>query len=227
MKSFCLFLRSWARVPMIPSLSLHSKKPGMKFCKTILPLCLVLILATSAWAAPQGWGVFVTTGAEYLYTRAGAIGIEHGCWDCNGYDRSGINQFNWYCCGACLYCPGFLCTDESAFDAYQQIGDFYDCEGNLLEAGSPWDMWLIIRGTGTIFDGGIGGGEGNGYVVDCQPFWCSPARDCRIFADSSPKLSSCPNGYPFIPSPNPGKNLGKPRKGLCELPSPLVAIPLT
>lgn len=126
----------------------------MRFLKIIICLVLVFNFSSSAWAVPPNWGVFVPTGIQYLGSRAGAIGKEWGCSDCNGYDRTGINHFYWYCCGACLYCPGYLCTDELAFDKYQAIGDYYDCEGNLLEQGSAWGpIWLIIRGTGTIFSG--------------------------------------------------------------------------
>jgi RHS repeat-associated protein len=183
----------------------------MRFKRTVLVLLLGLTFSSSTWAAPPKWGVFVPTGAQYLGSRAGAIGKEWGCSDCNGYDRTGINQFEWYCCGACAYCPGYLCTDESAFDKYQAIGDYYDCEGNILEQGAPWGpIWLIIRGTGTIFSGGIGGTDNNGYVVDCVPTWCSPARDCRIYQDASPQKNYCSNGYPYIPPSNPNANLGVP-----------------
>jgi hypothetical protein len=49
MKSFCLFFMSWVRVSMISGFSLHSKTPGLKFLKTILPLWLALIFAALSW----------------------------------------------------------------------------------------------------------------------------------------------------------------------------------
>jgi RHS repeat-associated protein len=186
------------------------------FKKTILFLFIGLVFAASAWAVPPNWGVFVPTGAQYISSRGGAIGKDWGCSDCGGYDRTAIDHFKWYCCGACVYCPGYLCTDEAAFDLYQVIGNYYDCEGNLLEKGAAgWGRWLIIRGTGTIFSGGIGG-QDEGFIVGCVPTWCSPARDCRIHADMSPQLNSCPYGYPSVPSPTPEKDLGSPRSGGCD-----------
>ena len=125
----------------------------MSVKKTILFFLLGLIFSTSASAVPQNWGVFVPTGAQYLGSRAGAFGKEWGCSDCGGYDRTAIDHFSWYCCGACSYCPGYLCTNDGAFDFYQVIGNYYDCEGNLLESDAPRGFRLaIIRGTGTIFD---------------------------------------------------------------------------
>jgi RHS repeat-associated protein len=188
----------------------------MPFKKTFLFLLPGLFLATSVMAVPANWGLFVPTGAQYLGSRSGAIGKEWGCSDCGGYDRTAIDHFKWYCCGACAYCPGYLCANDSAFDVYQLIGDYYDCEGNLLESGAPRGFRLaIIRGTGTIFDGGIGGGD-EGYIVGCVPTWCSPARDCRIHTDMSPQLNYCPNGHPSVPPQSPEKNFGRPQGNWCD-----------
>ena len=196
----------------------------MRFKKIIMVLLLGLTFCSTAWAQPQGWGVFVPTGAQYLGSRAGAIGKDWGCSDCPyipyGYDMTGIGQFHWYCCGACIYCPGYLCTDEAAFALYQPIGNYYDCEGNLLEQGAARGfIRAIIRGTGTIFNGGIGGND-EGYIVACVPTLCSPAHECRIHDDTSPQLGWCPSGYPAIPPSAPDKNFGVPPNGAWNLGCP-------
>jgi hypothetical protein len=200
-----VFIHSKIRLTIDPSFnSLRTLEPTVRPRKVVLFLLIGFLCASSAWAIPQEWGVFVPTGARYLSTRGGSIGFDWGWQDCNGYDRTGIDHFTWFgCIDLCIWCPGYMCTNDPAFDVWQVVGDYYDCDGNLLEAGSPlgW-LWAIIRGTGTIFDGGIGGHDN--WLPICTPTWCSPARDCRVYEDTEPQLSYCPYGlYPFIPPPVP------------------------
>ncbi len=173
-------------------------------------LLLEILLASPAWGAPENWAIWVPTHAEYAGSTIGKFGDFYLCSD--GYDLTGIDHIGWYCCWW-----GFLCTDDySAFKRYQIRGDYYDCEGNLLEENALyWETtWFIVRGTGTVFSGGIGGRQ-------AQPacYSDSPAEDCRVYVDMTPVRRnwwSC-DSWPAVPPSGgaTGKNLGRPRT--CEL----------
>jgi RHS repeat-associated protein len=99
-----------------------------------------------------------------------------------------------------------------AFDFYNIRGNYYDCNGNLLESDAGMGGgWAVVQGTGTIFGGGIGG---FGTYDLCYLNGVSPAAECRVYIDMTPvKRSSwnC-NPWPAVPTAYPNKNLGRPRK---------------
>ena len=201
-----------------PGLQIRGARPySLAVHAGVIVFLLISLLSSPAWAVPQKWGLFVPTGVQYLGSRDAAMGIDWGWGDCNGYDRSGINHINWsQCIDLCMWCPGYMCSGGSAFDIYQAIGDFYDCDGNLLEQDSAWGYpYAILKGTGTIFDGGIGGigAPGGPTPIVCYVSGCSPALSCRVYSDTSPQINGgyyCPS-YPDILSPYPDRNLGRPR----------------
>jgi len=125
----------------------------MRFKKIIMVLVLGLLFATSAWAQPSNWAVLVPTHAHYNGT-AQADFYSSSIFFCSSWDRTGINQCtNWFCSGI-----GYL-DSTTCFDSYTLVGDYYDCNGTLLQSdaqiGSP-GYYNVVQGTGDIFSGGIG-----------------------------------------------------------------------
>jgi len=99
-----------------------------------------------------------------------------------------------------------MTEDRSAFECYDIIGDYYDCDGNLVEQNAVYESRCVVRETGTVFDGGIGLNQYNECRADQT---CTPATDCRVYYDMSPrKIGTC-STWPAVPSP-PDKNAGRP-----------------
>ncbi len=181
-------------------------------------LVLGLIFATSAWGQPSNWAVRVPTRAQY--TGSGSAGfysdyVNHHFW-CSYWDLTGINHYPWSCC--CAGDPGHLYPGTSpysppwsVFDFYDIRGDYYDCNGNLLESDARiGGGWAVVKGTGTIFGGGIGG---FGTYDLCYLNGVSPAAECRVYLDMTPVKRSptyC-TSWPAVPPPTP-KDAGRPRE---------------
>jgi RHS repeat-associated protein len=192
---------------------------------TIGFLILALIFTSSAWGIPDNWAVFVPKGARYLGSSSDSLGNFWGA----PYDLTGIDHIEWFGCWF-----GHLCTwDTSAFEIYNLEGDYYDCQGNLLEANAPISQWRLVRGTGTIFTGGIGGFETEPVCV-CETGY-PPAKVCRVHEKTAPikRSDSYCEIWPFISNPNGERNLGRPGRDTCEVsgeapeaPSPLVGNPI-
>ena len=181
-------------------------RPG----KTAVVLVVGFLFASSVWGAPANWAVWVPTSARYTHSAGGSFGDFWG----GPYNTAGIDHWYWY---YCWY--GHLCTDQPAFKHYEIRGDYYDCEGNLLEKDAVYwgQTWTVVGGTGTVFNGGIGGGPGSRACFAQETK--TPAIDCRVYVDMSPVKRpgwSC-DTWPSFPEPSasPGKNLGRPRT--CEL----------
>ncbi len=182
----------------------------MRWGRIAIILIVGLCFAKSVLGAPANWAVWVPTHGEYTHSAGGSFGDFGG----GPYDTTGIDHWSWY---YCWY--GHLCTDQPAFDHYRILGDYYDCEGNLLEKDALYwaQTWTVVGGTGTIFDGGIGGGPGARACFAQETK--TPATDCRVYVDMTPVIRpgwSCEE-WPSFPesSQSPGKNLG--RQDSCEL----------
>ena len=189
------------------------KRPGLMVLIVALVTACIVSPFTPALGAPGDWAIWVPTHAHYTHSSGGSFGTMWGF----PYDQSGIIHIDWYGCWF-----GHLCTDDqSAFKHYEIRGDYYDCEGNLLERDATYYNLarVVVRGTGTVFSGGIGGGPGTSPACHST----KPAVECRVYVDTSPRRRShwsC-DPWPFVGPPkdgaNRGKNLGRPRKGMCDL----------
>jgi RHS repeat-associated protein len=189
----------------------------MGFKKIVMFLVLGLIFATSAWAQPSNWAVFVPTREQYNRSGYDSFGNFWG-WP---YDLTGVNHIEWFGCWF-----GHACTnDATAFNYYDILGDYYDCNGNLLQADAIFSGgWAIIRGTGTVLTGGIGGHGSNPACVVNQGE--SPAKLCRVYFDMTPLMRSptyCTT-WPAVSAPA-DKNAGRPNKK-CVFPNQSVGNPI-
>jgi len=173
------------------------------------------MFAASAWGYPPGnWAVFVPTHAQFTGPTYAEF---YSDWDhyhpnCRQWNLSGINHFSWVCC--CAGNGGHLrpaYPPYDYFDCYEIGGDYYDCNGDLLQSDVAYDSGCVVRGTGTVFSGGIGG------KPDCYLEGVTPASECRVFYDTTPVLreGQC-NTFPDVPSSDEEKNSGRPRKDLCD-----------
>jgi RHS repeat-associated protein len=191
----------------------------MRGKKIILPLLLWLTVASTAWGAPGNWAIFVPTHAVL---EQGSIDgsfysdAKHNGGTCDSWDLSGIDHFSWEC--HTQGNPGYLdCSTRNCFDIYSIVGDYYACDGSLVQTDAKWDDRKVVRETGSVFDGGIGCKLSEG---SCYLNFFSPARECRVFYPTQPVKRSenyCPE-WPYIPPASPDKNLGRPRTDLCESP---------
>lgn len=175
-------------------------------------LVLGLVFATSAWAQPSNWAVAVPTHAQC--TGSGSADFYsyyvNNHFFCSLWIKSGIDQFNWACC--CAGNPGFLDPADppyTYFNSYAIAGDYYDCDGNLLQsnavlAGGPY---MVVSGTGSIY-GGIGG---QGTFPSCILTGVTPAAECRVYVDMTPIKNGNCTSWPAVPPPDPAKHLGRPR----------------
>src|SRR4030042_6655992 len=184
----------------------------MRFKRMIIVLCFGLIFATPAWGQPSNWAVFVPTREQYIQSGSDSFGNFWG-WP---YDLTGVNHIQWFGCWF-----GHACTwDTTAFNYYNVLGDYYDCNGNLLQADAIFSGgWAVIRGTGTVLSGGMGGQGSNPVCVVYAGE--APARRCVISFDMTPRKRSptyC-TSWPAV-SPPTGKNLGRPRKCLTHKGAP-------
>jgi hypothetical protein len=125
----------------------------MRFKKVIMVLVLGLIFATSAWAQPSNWAVFVPTHAQ----SNGSGGADfysyyvNNHFFCSLWDKSGIDHFNWTCC--CAGNPGYLDPVDppyAYFDSYTLAGDYYDCDGQLLQSDAARGAPFWVRPFGSL-----------------------------------------------------------------------------
>ena len=118
-----------------------------KFMRSERIVTLVVVgflLASPVWGEPANWAIWVPTHASYTHSEFGSFGTFHG-----DYDLAGIDHISWFKCWW-----GHLCTeDRTAFQFYEIRGDYYDCEGNLLETDRVYyaRKWVVLRETGTVF----------------------------------------------------------------------------
>lgn len=169
----------------------------------------LFVFGTASYAADlSSWGVFVPTNQKIVGTTATDFysDAQNRGYVCSDWDLSGIGHFNWEC--HTHGDPGHLIPTTNAFDVVEIWGDFYDCNGLLLGSGKM-DGYIIVRGTGSAFDGGIGCGKYG--CVDCYLNGLSPARECKVFHPTEPiKRAGYCTEYPAVPSSDKKKNLGKP-----------------
>jgi hypothetical protein len=105
----------------------------------IIVLCFGLFLATSAWGQPSNWAVKVPTRAQYTGSGGASFYSDYvndHFW-CSYWDLTGINHFVWECC--CGGDPGHLephVPPYQYFDFYDILGEYYDCNGNLIESNA-------------------------------------------------------------------------------------------
>ena len=180
----------------------------MRLSKIIAFLLLGLLFASPGWANHDNWAIFVPTTEQYTGSSGNDSFGDYWGW---AYDLTGVDHIQWFSCWL-----GFACTyDSSAFNYYDVLGDYYDCDGNLLESGAVFSGgWGLIRDTGTVLSGGIGGHGSNPVCVVYQGE--APARRCRVYFDMTPvkRMYWTCNPWPLVPPPNPDKDVGHPR---CEL----------
>ena len=194
----------------------------MRVKKITIVLLLGLTFAATAWGQPSNWAIFVPIHAQY--TGSGGAGfysyyVNQHFW-CSLWNKAGIDHFTWICC--CAGNPGYLDPATSPytyFDFYQIRGDYYDCNGNLLQSDAAISSgWGVVQGTGTVFSGGIGG---QGTYPLCNLAGVSPAAECRVYYDMTPQKRSptyC-TSWPAVP-PISDKNLGRPRNEVCPKEDP-------
>ncbi len=191
----------------------------MRFKRILLVLCFGLLFATSAWGQPANWAVFVPTHAQY--TGSGSADfysyyVNYNFW-CSLWNKAGIDHFTWTCC--CAGNPGYLdpaISPYNYFDFYQIRGDYYDCNGNLLQSDAAVSSgWGVVKGTGTVFGGGIGGQGSYPLCILSSMTEAVPATACRVFYDMTPvrRSSNYCTSWPLVPPPDHSKILGKPDNG--------------
>jgi hypothetical protein len=185
----------------------------MGFKKILLIVCFGLLIATSAWAQPSNWAVFVPTGAQYNGSGSADFYSEYvnQHFFCSLWDKSGIDHFVWTCC--CAGNPGYLdpaTPPYTYFDSYSISGNYYDCDGQLLGSGVSAGSYRIVQGTGSGLSGGIGG---SGTYPTCVLTGVSPASECQVYFDMTPvkRSSNYCTTWPSIPlkkrgKPDPCKN---------------------
>jgi RHS repeat-associated protein len=179
----------------------------MRFKKILLVACFGLIFATSAWAQPAGWAIFVPTGAQYNGSASADFYSEYvnqHFW-CSYWDLSGIDHFSWTCC--CAGDPGYLdpaISPYTYFDSFSLVGNYYDCDGQLLGSGVSAGSYMIVQGTGSGCSGGIGG---TGTYPTCTLTGVSPAGECRVYFDWTPvkRSSNYCTTWPSFPIKKTGK----------------------
>jgi hypothetical protein len=186
----------------------------MRFKRILLVICFGLLFATSAWAQPANWAVFVPRGTQSNGSGSAdfySYYVNNGFF-CSLWDKSGIDHFTWTCC--CAGNPGYLdpaVPPYAYFDSYSVAGDYYDCNGQLLGSGTS-GSYMIVQGTGTGFSGGIGGPGTYPACILTSMSSASPASECRVYYDMTPVKRS--PGYcttwPSVPSPDKNKEKGKP-----------------
>lgn len=178
-------------------------------------LSYLLIFTASAWGQPSNWAIFIPTHAQY--TGSGSADfysyyVNHNFF-CSLWDKSGIDHLPWTCC--CAGQPGFLdpAAPYTHFNFYQIRGDYYDCNGNLLQSDATRSSgWGVVKGTGGVFNGGIGGQGTFPLCILSSMTEAVPAKACRVYYDKSPvkRSSNYCSVWPAVPPPDPDKNLGRP-----------------
>ena len=190
----------------------------MRFKRMIIILCFGLFFATSVRGQPSNWAVFVPTGATF--TGSGSADfysyyVNYGFW-CSLWDKSGIDHLPWTCC--CAGNPGYLDPAGPPYDHfnfYQIRGHYYDCNGNLLQSNAPISgNWGVVKRTGTVFSGGIGGLGTYPLCILTSMTDAVPAAACRVHYDMTPVKRggwNC-NPWPAVPSAKMGGGLGRAPK---------------
>ena len=188
----------------------------MRFKRVLLVICFGLLFATSAWTQPANWAVFVPTGAHYNGSGSAdfySYYVNHGFF-CSLWDKSGIDHLVWTCC--CAGNPGYLdpATPPYAyFDSYSISGNYYDCDGNLLQSNAvSGGSYMIVQGTGSGLSGGIGGSGTYPACILTSMDSASPASECRVSYDLTPvkRSSDYCTTWPSVPPPDSNKPKGKP-----------------
>ena len=184
----------------------------MKFRLILLSLVLSLIISSPVWGQPPGWALFVPTGAQYTGSGGASFYsyyVNHNFF-CSLWNLTGIDGFVWECC--CGGDPGHLephVAPYQYFDFYQIHGDYYDCDGNLLEGDAATSGgWGVVKGTGDVFGGGIGGLGTYDLCILTSMSDAVPAQACRVFYDMTPIKNGTCNPWPAIVVDD-NKNKGK------------------
>lgn len=146
----------------------------MQFKKVIMVSALGLLFATSAWGQPADWAVWVPTHAQYIQSGSGPDAFYSDYVNDHFFgslwNLTGINQVSWGCC--CAGDPGHLMTcDSTAIEQDSLVGDYYDCNGNLLQSNAARFGAWVVRDTGPILTGGIGS-----QWTPCYLIWGFPSR---------------------------------------------------
>jgi hypothetical protein len=160
----------------------------MWFKRILFGFYFGLLFVGSAWAQPSNWAVWVPAGAQSNGSGSADFYSYYvnNHFFCSLWDKSGIDHFHWTCC--CAGNPGFLDPADppyAYFDSYSIAGNYYDCDGQLLQSGAV-GFYMIVSGTGNPLSGGIGGPGTYPACILSSMDSASPASECRVYADMTP-----------------------------------------